>query len=220
MDYRSGVGTITPATAGTPGICRSQKATHPRKPPPLDFQKHAQSHLLNRINKAYPRPCQAENQLNFLQIREPRVLFPPFTFTFAVQRLNSSPICWTLPSDVFSIPPLYRSPSNLLSIRRLLRLDRTASFKRLGTSTFPTIVRQRHGPRFCDGPSGRLRARPSGFKLRRLGHRRSRLPPGPHRRSAIRRRLRESRRHRHAAQRVGPRPHPSPKSRKTRTQNV
>jgi len=63
MDYRSGVGTITPATAGTPNICRSQKATHRRKPPPLDIQKRTQSHLLNRINTAFPRLCQVENRV-------------------------------------------------------------------------------------------------------------------------------------------------------------
>jgi len=68
MDYRPGVGTITPATAGTAGICRSQKATHPRQPPPLDIQKRTQSHLLNRINTAFPRLCQVENQFNFPEL--------------------------------------------------------------------------------------------------------------------------------------------------------
>src|SRR5208282_188305 len=63
LDYRPGVGTITPATAGTPGICHSQKATHRRKPPPLDIQKRTQSHLLNRINTAFPRLCQVENRV-------------------------------------------------------------------------------------------------------------------------------------------------------------
>ncbi len=32
MDYRSGVGTRTSATADTPGTCHSQEATYPRKP--------------------------------------------------------------------------------------------------------------------------------------------------------------------------------------------
>src|SRR5208282_1465093 len=76
LDYRPGVGTITPATAGTPGICHSQKATHPRQPPPLDIQKRTQSHLLNRINKALLCLCQAENRLVGLsQLSHP----PPFS---------------------------------------------------------------------------------------------------------------------------------------------
>jgi hypothetical protein len=62
MNYRPGVGTIMPATAGTPVSCRLQKATHPRQPPPLDIQKRTQTDLLNRINKSFLRPCQAENQ--------------------------------------------------------------------------------------------------------------------------------------------------------------
>src|SRR5271167_705485 len=100
MDYRPGVGTITPATAGTPGICRSQKATHPREPPPLDVQKRTQSHLLNRINTAFARPCQVENRVNFPKyLNRPAYCFA-FTFTFVPHRLNSSLLCRTLPSDV------------------------------------------------------------------------------------------------------------------------
>ena len=101
MDYRPGVGTITPTTAGTPGICRLQKATHRRQPPPLDVQKRTQSHLLNRINTALPRPCQVENLVNFPQVPELSRLFLPFTFTFVAHRLNSFLLCRTLPSDVF-----------------------------------------------------------------------------------------------------------------------
>ena len=79
MDYRPGVGTITPATAGTPGNCRLQKATHRRQPPPLDVQKRTQSRLLNRINTAFPRPCQVENRGNFAQVPElPRLSLPVY----------------------------------------------------------------------------------------------------------------------------------------------
>src|ERR1700726_3260998 len=93
MNYRPGVGTITPATAGTPDTCRSQKATHPRQPPPLDVQKRTQCHLLNRINMAFPRPCQAENQAAVPCHSRFENLLAVYVHA---PRLNSFFPCWTL----------------------------------------------------------------------------------------------------------------------------
>src|SRR5580658_7029578 len=73
MNYRPGVGTLAPATAGTTGNCRLQKATHWRQPPPLDVGKRTQSDLLNRINKVSPRPCQAQKTAFVLRPPFPRL---------------------------------------------------------------------------------------------------------------------------------------------------
>lgn len=179
MEYRPDVGTITPATAGTPGICRSQKATHRRNPHHSTIGKRIQSDLLNRINKAYPRPCQAENRAVGPHRASLYFCTCPFTFTSAGHRLNSFFPCWTLPNDVFPPPCPARLFSLWLFSCHSMRLSPAVDFRLLPACAVRTNYFWRHEPCARDRPKGLFRARPIRPSIRRLGYSRSGFPSSP-----------------------------------------